>query len=176
MAPLFCENCRVPADNLLVGAGEIRKLFELLNTERIVSNPSICLGVAQAAFDDCVKFVKERKQFGRAISEFQGIQWKLADMAIQLHAGRAMIYRAAQRVDAGHPDIADASITKVFLTEMAIGITDTAIQLAGASGLSEEYPFERYYRDVRGLAIGYGTNQIQRNMIAREVLEGRFGD
>jgi butyryl-CoA dehydrogenase len=176
MAPLFFENCRVPAKNLIVGAGEIRKLFEILNTERIVSNPSLCLGIAQAALDDAVKFTKERKQFGRSVSDFQGIQWKLADMAIQIDAARALIYRAAQRADAGNSQITDGSITKVFLTEMAIKVTDTAIQLAGAYGLSEEYPFERYYRDVRGFAIGYGTNEIQRNMIAREVLEGRFSD
>jgi alkylation response protein AidB-like acyl-CoA dehydrogenase len=176
MAPLFFENCRVPAENLIVPAGEMRKLFELLNDERILGNPSICLGVAQAAFDDAVAFTKQRRQFNKAISDFQGIQWKLADMAVQLDTARALIYRAAQRLDAGNDQITDASITKIYLNEMAIKVTDTAIQLAGASGLSEEYPFERYYRDVRGFAIGYGTNEIQRNMIAREILEGRFSD
>lgn len=176
MAPLFFDNCRVPAKNVIVAAGEMRKLFGVLNGERIMSNPSICLGVAQAAFDDAVAFAKDRKQFGRPISEFQGIQWKIADMAIQLDSARALLYRAAARVDADALSIADASITKVFLNEMAIRVTDSAIQLAGASGLSEEYPFERYYRDVRGFAIGYGTSEIQRNVIAKEVLDGRFSD
>jgi butyryl-CoA dehydrogenase len=176
MAPLFFDNCRVPAANVIVAAGEMRKLFAVLNGERIMTNPSICLGVAQAAFDDAVAFVKERKQFGRSIAEFQGIQWKLADMAVQLDAARALLYRAAMRCDTETLGIADASTTKIFLNEMAIRVTDTAIQLAGASGLSEEYPFERYYRDVRGFAIGYGTTEIQRNVIAREVLDGRFSD
>jgi alkylation response protein AidB-like acyl-CoA dehydrogenase len=176
MAPLFFDNCRIPAQNVIVAGGEMRNLFAVLNGERIMTNPSICLGVAQAAFDDAVSFVKERKQFGRSISEFQGIQWKLADMAVQLDAARALLYRAAMRCDTETLGIADASTTKIFLNEMAIRVTDSAIQLAGASGLSEEYPFERYYRDARGFAIGYGTTEIQRNVIAREVLAGRFTD
>ena len=97
-------------------------------------------------------------------------------MAIEVEAARALLYRAAQRVDAGTAHMMDASIAKTFVNEVAIRVTDEAIQLHGAYGLSEEFGLERMYRDARGLAIGYGTTQIHRNMIARELLHGAWFD
>jgi alkylation response protein AidB-like acyl-CoA dehydrogenase len=171
MAPLFFESCRVPAENLIVPAGGMRHLMRVLDADRVVNNPSICLGVAQAAFDGAAAYLAERRQFGRRLAEFQGLQWRLADMAIDIEAGRSLLYRAARRLDTGTARPLDVSITKTFVNEMAIRVTNMAMQLAGGYGLSAEFPFERHYRDVRGLAIGYGSTEIHRNVIAREVLE-----
>lgn len=174
MAELVFENCRIPASNLLLEAGRMRELLGVLDADRITGNPPVCLGVAQAAFEHITTHVKERQQFGKPLSENQGVQWKLADMAIDIEAARALLYNAAQRVDQGQPSIVDTSITKAFVNQMAVRVTNEAMQLAGAYGLSEEYPYERYFRDVRGMAIGYGTVEIHKSSIAREVLNGRY--
>jgi len=176
MAELVFEDCRVPRENLLLPAGKMGSLFEVFNSDRIATNPSICLGVAQAAFDAAVDYAKQRVQFGRPIAEQQGMQWKLADMAIDLEAGRALLYRAAARIDAGKPSAIDASITKTFVNEMSRRVTDEAIQIFGTIGLSEELPIQRMARDVRGMSLGYGTTEIHRNVIAREILDGRYSE
>lgn len=174
MAELVFDNCRISASNLLLEAGRMRELLGVLDADRITGNPPVCLGVAQAAFEHITNHLKERHQFGKSLSENQGLQWKLADMAMDIEAARALLYNAAQRVDHGHPSIVDTSITKAFVNQMAVRVTNEAMQLAGAYGLSEEYPYERYFRDVRGMAIGYGTVEIHKSSIAREVLNGRY--
>lgn len=174
MAELVFENCRIPAQNIFLTAGRMRELLSVLDADRISGNPPICLGVAEAAFQHITKHVQDRQQFGRPLADNQGVQWKLADMAIDIEAARALLYRAASRVDAGQPSIIDTSITKTFVNQMAIRVTNEAMQLAGAYGLSEEYPYERYFRDVRGMAIGYGTTEIHRSSIAREILNGNY--
>lgn len=174
MAELVFDNCRIPADNLFLPAGRMRDLLGVLDADRISGNPPVCLGIAQSAFEHIVVHVKERQQFGKPLADNQGLQWKLADMAIDIEAARALLYRSAMRVDAGHPSIADTSITKAYVNQMAVRVTNEAMQLAGAYGLSEEYPYERYFRDARGMSIGYGTVEIHRSSIAREVLSGRY--
>lgn len=174
MSELIFEDCRVPAENLIIPAGGIGKILSVLDADRIGGNPPICLGVAGAAFDAAVRHLKERSQFGKPLADNQGLQWKLADMAIDIEAGRSLLYRAAMRVDMKKNTMTDAAMVKTFINEMAIRVTNQAIQLAGTSGLAEEYPFERYYRDVRGMAIGYGTTEIMRNNIAREILAERY--
>lgn len=174
MAELVFENCRIPAQNIFLPAGRMRELLSVLDADRISGNPPICLGVAEAAFQHITKHVQDRQQFGRPLADNQGVQWKLADMAIDIEAARALLYRAASRVDAGQPSIIDTSITKTFVNQMAIRVTNEAMQLAGAYGLAEEYPYERYFRDVRGMAIGYGTTEIHRSSIAREILGGHY--
>lgn len=174
MAELVFENCRIPASNLLLEAGRMRELLGVLDADRITGNPPVCLGVAQAAFEHIVSHVKDRQQFGKPLADNQGLQWKLADMAMDIEAARALLYRAAQRVDEGSPSIVDTSITKAFVNQMAVRVTNEAMQLAGACGLSEDYPYERYFRDVRGMSIGYGTVEIHKSSIAREVLSGRY--
>ncbi len=176
MAELVFENCRVPRENLILPAGRMRSLLEVFNSDRIATNPPICLGVAQAAFEAAVDYAKQRIQFGKPIAEQQGIQWKLADMAIDLEAGRALLYRAAARVDNGAPSGIDASITKTFLNEMSRRVTDQAMQIFGTIGLSEELPMQRMVRDVRGMSLGYGTTEIHRNLIAKEILDGRYSE
>ncbi len=174
MAELVFDNCRIPAANLFLPAGRMRELLAVLDADRISGNPPICLGIAQAAFEGVVAHVKERQQFGKPLADNQGLQWKLADMAMDIEAARALLYRAAMRVDQGRPSIADTSITKAFVNQMAVRVTNEAMQLAGAYGLSEEYPYERHFRDARGMSIGYGTVEIHRSSIAREILAGRY--
>ena len=176
MAELVFDNCRVPRENLIVPAGGMKSLLAVFDADRIAGNPPISLGLATEALARSTAYLKERRQFGKALADFQGLQWKLADMAIEVEAARALLYRAAQRVDAGTAHMMDASIAKTFVNEVAIRVTDEAIQLHGAYGLSEEFGLERMYRDARGLAIGYGTTQIHRNMIARELLHGAWFD
>lgn len=174
MAELVFQDCRIPADQVLLEPGRMRELLAVLDADRIAGNPTICLGVAQAAFEAIVAHVKERVQFGRPLADNQGLQWKLADMAMDIEAARALLYRAAARVDAGQPSIVDTSITKAYVNQMAVRVTNEAMQLAGACGLSQEYPYERHFRDVRGMSIGYGTVEIHKSSIAREVLAGRY--
>ena len=174
MAELVFDNCKIPAANLFLPAGRMRELLGVLDADRISGNPPVCLGIAQAAFENIVRHVKERHQFGKPLADNQGLQWKLADMAMDIEAARALLYRAATRVDEGHPSIVDTSITKAYVNQMAVRVTNEAMQLAGAYGLSEEYPYERYFRDARGMSIGYGTVEIHRSSIAREILSGRY--
>ena len=174
MAELVFTDCRIPAANLFLEAGRMRELFGVLDADRIAGNPPVCLGVAEAAFERIVQHVKERQQFGKPLADNQGLQWKLADMAIDIEAARALLYNAARRVDEGKPSIVDTSITKAYVNQMAVRVTNEAMQLAGAYGLSHEFPYERHFRDVRGMSIGYGTVEIHKGSIAREVLGGRY--
>ena len=174
MAELVFQDCRIPADQVFLEPGRMRELLAVLDADRLSGNPTICLGVAQAAFEAAVGHLRERVQFGRPLAEQQGLQWKLAEMAMDIEAARALLYRAAMRVDQGHASIVDTSITKAFVNQMAVRVTNEAVQLAGACGMSQDYPYERHFRDVRGMSIGYGTVEIHKNSIAREVLAGRY--
>ena len=174
MAELVFDNCKIPEANLFLPAGRMRELLGVLDADRISGNPPVCLGIAQAAFENIVMHVKERHQFGKPLADNQGLQWKLAEMAMDIEAARALLYRAAARVDEGHPSIVDTSITKAYVNQMAVRVTNEAMQLAGAYGLSEEYPYERYFRDARGMSIGNGTVEIHRSSIAREIISGRY--
>jgi len=174
MAELVFQDCSVPAENLLLPAGRMKDLLHVLDADRITGNPPICLGLAQAALGQAVQHLKDRVQFGRPLADNQGLQWKLADMAMDIEAARALVYGAAQSIDQGRQSVAEVSIAKTYANEMAVRVTNQAMQLAGAYGLSEEYPFERHFRDARGMSIGYGTTEIHRNSIARELLKGNY--
>ncbi|CAM4030148.1 acyl-CoA dehydrogenase family protein [Bordetella tumulicola] len=174
MAELVFQDCRVPAESLLLPSGRMKDLLQVLDADRITGNPPICLGLAQAALAQAVQHLKDRIQFGRPLADNQGLQWKLADMAMDIEAARALVYGAAVGLDQGRHSVAQVSIAKTYANEMAVRVTNQAMQLAGAYGLSEEYPFERYFRDARGMSIGYGTTEIHRNSIAREILKGNY--
>ena len=167
---LFFEDCRIPRENLLLPAGNLRKLLQVMDADRALSGPVIALGVAQGAFEEAVKYARERRQFGRPIADFQGLRWMLADMAIKLEAARLLIYRAATNAALGFPSILESSVAKTFTSETAIEVTNMAIQILGGYGFSREYPVERMFRDARGWSIAGGTVQIQRNAIANEIL------
>lgn len=144
--------------------------MRVFNSTRLI-NSSNAIGMAQAALDHCIKYAKDRIQFEKPISEFQGIRWMLSDMAIQIEAARLLVYRAAYHLDNGIPFRKEVAMAKAFANEIAIEVTNTALQIFGANGYSSEYPIERLVRDARVWAIGGGTPQVQRNVIARELLD-----
>ncbi len=156
---------RHPPDGALVSFGA---LMDAYNTQR-VGAATVALGLAQGAFDAALDFARARHQFGRPIGEFQGLQWMLADMATQLNAARLSIWRAAASADP-FPDPLLAAEVKLFASEMAIKVTNDALQIFGARGYSRDWPLERMVRDARMFTIGGGTAQVLRTMIAGRLL------
>jgi len=153
----------VPADaGSSQGAAIMLRQF---NPERC-GNAAMCIGVAQAALEESVAFVLEREQFGRPIVEFQGLQWKLADMALAVEAARLLTWRAALSDEDGFPALRDTVMAKLFANEMAQRVTNEAIQIHGHRGYTRHRPVERFFRDVRGMALGGGTTEIMRNLLA----------
>jgi alkylation response protein AidB-like acyl-CoA dehydrogenase len=167
--PVYFDDCRIPSESVLVKEQGFKKMMTAFNGQRCL-NAAITLGQAQGAFDEALRYAKERKQFGRSIGEFQGIQWMLADMAIDLDAARLLVYRAASNAGKGLPSAIEASMAKTFSNEMAIRVTNQALQIFGGHGYLKSMPVERYLRGARFGAVGGGTPQIQRNIIADELL------
>jgi alkylation response protein AidB-like acyl-CoA dehydrogenase len=167
---LIFEDCAIPEENLLGQEGEgFIDSMRILDGGRI-SIAALSLGIGRGAFDAARRYVKERHQFGKAISEFQGIQWKLADMATQLDAARLLTLRAAVMKDAGQKTTLESSMAKLMASEAAVKVCDEALQLHGGYGFIKDYPVEKFYRDVKLCTIGEGTSEIQRLIIAREIL------
>lgn len=175
---LFFDNCRVAKEDVLVpgdlgSTKSFRLLMNSFGPER-VGNAAMCLGVAQAAFDLAVAYSSERTQFGRPICEFQGIQWKIADMATQLHAARLMVRHATTRLEGGFPRALEATYAKLYANEMVQRVTNEALQIHGHYGYTREFPLERMVRDSRGFALGGGTVEILRNTVASLVYGRSF--
>lgn len=166
---LYFDNCRVPRENVLLEGNAFGQLISVYNAERLGSIARM-LGSAQASFDLAVEYSKQRKQFGREISDFQGLQWMLADMKVKLEAAQLLTYRAAANAGHGLPNRAETSIAKVFTAQAAREICDDAIQIFGANGYMKEFPLSQRYAEVRGGSIYGGTIQIHKNMIAGEIL------
>jgi alkylation response protein AidB-like acyl-CoA dehydrogenase len=167
---LFFEDCRIPEENLLGDLGRgLKQMLVVLDGGRI-SIGAMALGIGRAALEAAIAYAKERIAFGRPISEYQAVQWKLADCATQLDAARLLILRAAVRKDRGEPFTTEAAMAKLFASEAAERACFEAIQIHGGMGYSREFPVERYYRDNRLTEIGEGTSEIHRLVIAREVL------
>ena len=131
---------------------------------------TVALGLAEGAYDLALAYSQEREQFGRPICEFQGVQWMLADMATGIAAAQALIYKAAAGAGDGFPDVTGAAQAKIFASEMAIKVTNDALQLFGAAGYSRNRPLERMVRDARMFTIGGGTTQVLRNLVAANLL------
>ena len=168
---LIFEDCEIPEENLLGQLGEgFVDAMRTLDGGRI-SIAALSLGIGKGALDASVKYVKERRQFGKAIAEFQGIQWKLADMATELDAARLLTLRAAVLKDAGQRVTRESSMAKLYASEVAVRICDEAVQLHGGYGFIKDYPVEKFYRDVKLCTIGEGTSEIQRMVIGREILK-----
>ncbi len=167
---LIFEDCEIPAENLLGREGEgFIDSMRVLDGGRI-SIAALSLGIGRGAFDAARRYVKQRHQFGKAISDFQGIQWKLADMATQLDAARLLTLRAAVMKDADQKTTLESSMAKLMASEVAVRVCDEAVQLHGGYGFIKDYPVEKFYRDVKLCTIGEGTSEIQRLIIAREIL------
>jgi len=169
--PVYFRDVRVPEATVLVKEHGFRKLMSAFNGQRCL-NAAISLGQAQGAFDEALAYAQARKQFGQRLADFQGIQWLLADMAIDLDAARMLIYRAACNAGAGLPDQVEAAKAKTFANEAAIRVSNQAMQLFGGHGYLKSMPIERYLRGARFGALAGGTPQIQRNIIA-DSLVGR---
>ena len=164
-------NCRLPENKLLgkEGDGFIDSL-KILDGGR-VSISALSIGMAQGAYDAALKYAKVRKQFGRPISEFQAIQNKLVDMATAIDASRLLTYRAATMLDQGKRVTRESAMAKLFSSEAAVRIADEAVQIHGGYGFIKDYPVEKFYRDVKLCTIGEGTSEIQRLVIARQLLK-----
>src|SRR5216110_441181 len=170
---LHFEACEVPKENVLVGPGDgFKKLMAAYNGQRLGA-ATVALGLAQGAYERALAYVTERKQFGRPIAEFQGLRWKLADMAVKIDAARLLIHRAAARAGRGFPDALEAAKAKTFAAETAQQVTSEALQLHGAAGYGRSLPLERMMRDARMFAIGGGTLEMMRNLIADRILPTR---
>jgi alkylation response protein AidB-like acyl-CoA dehydrogenase len=170
---LLYDECRVPNSEILYGPGAFKVLTNCYNLERCGALAEQ-IGVAQGALNMSIEYLKNREQFGKQLYEFQGLQWKIADMAIALEAGRLLAYRAICNSVDGFPKGLDTSIAKVFITDMAQRITNESIQLHGATGYMRSTGLEQRYRGVRGSSIAGGTVEIHRNLIAGWVLEKRL--
>jgi len=171
---LQLEGCRVPKDHVLVGPPDgFKKLMQAYNGQRLGA-ATVALGLAQGAYELALAYASRRRQFGRPIADFQGIRWKLADMAIKLDAARLLIHRAAANATrGGFPDPLEAALAKTFAAEMAQEVTGQALQIHGAAGYGRGLPLERMARDARMFAIGGGTVEMMRNLIADRLLPTR---
>lgn len=169
---LIFTDCKIPAENLLSkeGMGFIvtMKTFDM-------SRPGVAaqaVGIAQGALELAVKYAKERQQFGKSISSFQGIQWMLADMATEVEAARALVYATARMVDAGLKDVGkESAMAKMYASDVAMKVAVDALQVFGGYGYMKDYPIEKYVRDAKITQIYEGTNQVQRNIIALQLIK-----
>lgn len=166
---LILENVRVPKENLLgVRGNGFRQFLTTLDGGRIGIG-AMAVGIAQAAFDRALHYSKERKQFGKTLSQFQVTQFKLADMALKIELARNMVYKAAWLKDTGRPFSKEAAMCKLYASEIAMEVADEAIQIHGGYGYMKEYEVERYMRDAKLLEIGEGTSEVQKMVIARHI-------
>jgi len=173
-AELIFEDCVVPHCHLVgkEGSGFIDAM-RILDGGRI-SIAALALGIAQGAFEAALKYSKQRQQFGKPISEFQAIQWKLADMATEIDAARLLTLRAASMKDQGSKSTLESSMAKLYASEVAVKAANESVQIHGGYGFIKDYPAEKFYRDVKLCTIGEGTSEIQRLVIARQLLKDGY--
>lgn len=169
-ASVILDDCRVPPENVIGEVGQgFAQVLQVLEGGR-VGIGALAVGIAQGAFEAALRYAQERRQFGRPIAEFQAIQFMLADMATQIEAARLLVHRVAWLRDQGRPTPKESSMAKLFASEVALRVADMAVQIFGGYGFVKDYPVEKYYRDAKLCTIGEGTSEIQRIVIARQVL------
>ncbi|MFN3417736.1 MAG: acyl-CoA dehydrogenase family protein [Pyrinomonadaceae bacterium] len=170
-ASVVFEDCFVPDENLLGNEGEgFRQAMQILDGGRI-SIAALSVGIAQGAYEAALKYAKERQQFGRPIAEFQAIQFKLSDMATSIEAARLLTFKAAAAKDAGQKVTKLSAMAKLYASETAVRTSEEAIQIHGGYGYTKDYPVEKYWRDSKLCTIGEGTSEIQRLVIAKQILK-----
>lgn len=167
------RDCELPKENMIIGLNGMKKLLSAFNTQRCL-NPSISLGLAEGAFDEAKNYMATRSAFGRAIGDFQGMRWKLADMYKDIEAGRSLLYRACAMANP-FPDPLQAAVAKVFCNEMALRVTSEAIQVHGGYGFTDEYPVSLFYRGARYGTLGGGTSETLRDLIGKRVMSSQSG-
>jgi len=162
------DNCELPLENLVVREDGFVQLLTAFNTQRCL-NPSISLGLAEGAFEESVRYARDREAFGRPIGEFQGIRWKLAEMYKDIETGRSMLYRACATAKP-FPDPYLAAVAKIFCNEMALRVTSEAVQIHGGYGFTDEYPVSRFYRGARYGTLGGGTSETLRELLGKRIM------
>jgi alkylation response protein AidB-like acyl-CoA dehydrogenase len=169
LAEIQFNNAEVPVENVLLREGGFKKLLTAFNTQRCL-NPSISLGLAEAAFEEAIKYVRERTIRGQTVASFQGIQWKLAEMYRDIEAGRSLLYRAALTADP-FPNPHEAAIAKMFVNDMAIRVTNEALQVHGGYGFCDDYPISRIYRGARYGTLGGGATEALKDLVGKKLVE-----
>ena len=168
LAEIRFENCELPLENLMVRDDGFRRLLNAFNTQRCL-NPSISLGLAEGAFEEAVKYARDRSAFGRTIGEFQAIRHKLAEMYRDIEIGRAMLYRACATANP-FPNAYEAAVAKMYCNEMSIRVTSEAIQIHGGYGFTDEFPVSRFYRGARYGSLGGGTSETLKELVGKKIL------
>lgn len=166
---LVLENVKVPQENVLGKRGEGFKQFLITLDGGRIGIGAMAVGIAQAAYEKSLNYAKKRKQFGKSLSKFQAIQFKLADMAMKIELARNMVYKAAWLKDQGRPFTKEAAMCKLYASEICMEVTSQAVQIHGGYGYMRDYEVERYMRDAKLLEIGEGTSEVQRMVIARQI-------
>ena len=169
LAEIRFDNVEVPVENVILREGGFKKLLTAFNTQRCL-NPSVSLGMAEAAFEEAIKYVRDRTIRGKPIANFQGIQWKLAEMYRDIEAGRSLLWRAALTANP-FPDPHEAAIAKMFVNEMAIRVSSEALQVHGGYGFTDEYPISRIYRGVRYGTLGGGATEALKDLVGKKLVE-----
>ena len=168
LAEIQFEDCDVPLENVVLREGGFRKLLSAFNTQRCL-NPSVSLGLAEGAFEEAIKYARDRTAFGKRIGEFQGMRWKLAEMYRDIEVGRSILYRACLTANP-FPNPHEAAIAKMFCNEMALRVTSEAIQVHGGYGFTDEYPVSRFYRGARYGTLGGGTTETLKDLVGKKLM------
>ena len=168
LASISFDNCELPLENLILKEDGFKKLLSAFNTQRCL-NPSISLGLAEGAFEEALRYARNRSAFGRPIGEFQGMRWKLAEMYRDIEVARSMLYRACATAKP-FPDPYEAAVAKMYCNEMAIRVTNEAIQVHGGYGFTDEYPVSRLYRGARYGTLGGGTTETLKELVGKRLM------
>jgi len=169
LSEVVFDNVELPLENLVLREDGMKKLLSAFNTQRCL-NPAICLGLAEGALEEAVRYMRDRSAFGQKIGDFQGLRWKVADMYVEIEAGRGLLYRAAVSGDR-FPDPTLAAMAKIYCNEMSIRVTSEAIQVHGGYGFTDEFPVSRYFRGTRYGSLGGGTTETLRNLVGKKLVE-----
>jgi len=169
LSEVIFDNVELPLENLVLRDDGMKRLLSAFNTQRCL-NPAICLGLAEGALEEAVRYMRDRSAFGQKIGEFQGLRWKVADMYIEIEAARGLLYRAAVSGDR-FPDPTLAAIAKIYCNEMSIRVTSEAIQVHGGYGFTAEFTVSRYFRGTRYGSLGGGTTETLRNLVGKKLVE-----
>ena len=169
LSEVVFDDIELPLENLVIQDNGMKRLLSAFNTQRCL-NPAICLGLAEGALEEAVRYMRDRSAFGHPIGDFQGLRWKVADMYIEVEAARGLLYRAAVSGDR-FPDPTLAAMAKIYTNEMSIRVTSEAIQVHGGYGFTDEFAVSRFFRGTRYGSLGGGTTETLRNMVGRKLVE-----
>ena len=169
LSEVVFDDVELPLENLVIRDDGMKRLLSAFNTQRCL-NPAICLGLAEGALEEAVRYMRDRSAFGQKIGDFQGLRWKVSDMYMEIEAARGLLYRAAVSGDR-FPDPTLAAMAKIYCNEMSVRVTSEAIQVHGGYGFTDEFPVSRYFRGARYGSLGGGTTETLRNLVGRKLVE-----